>query len=358
MPTKPRMFHADGLAPRRSLAISTRIVALVSALAVGVLAATPPAAGHESRPASLEITETAPGRYDVLWRTPLNSGMRLPVILQFPDAARTVLGPAEQVLPDSIVERRVVEADPAGLAGQRIRFVGLELTITDVLVRTTLHDGARWTAIVRPSQAWVLVTGAKGRLEVASTYLVHGIRHIVFGVDHLLFVFGLLLLVAEPWTLVKTVTAFTLAHSVTLAVATLGYVSPPAVPLNAAIALSILFLGPEIMRARRRETSLTIRHPWLVAFAFGLLHGFGFAGALIDAGLPRKDLPLALLAFNVGVEGGQLVFVAMIALLGRAFRQLEIRWPRWAEATPAYLVGSLGAFWTIQRTGVLLGLVK
>jgi len=172
----------------------------------------------------------------------------------------------------------------------------------------------------------------------------------------LLFVFGLVLIVSDRWMLLKTVTAFTVAHSITLAIATLGYAEAPVVPLNAAIALSILFLGPEIVRCWRGETSLTIRHPWVVAFLFGLIHGFGFAGALTSAGLPHKDLPLALLSFNVGVEIGQVSFVLLILLLERSFRQLEIRWPRWVQALPGYTVGSLGAFWTIQRAAMLLGI--
>jgi hypothetical protein len=186
-------------------------------------------------------------------------------------------------------------------------------------------------------------------------YIAHGIRHISLGADHLLFLLGLLLIVRNRWMLVKTVTAFTVAHSITLALATLGLASLPVEPLNAAIALSILFLGPEIVRMWRGESSFTIRHPWVVAFAFGLLHGFGFASALTSAGLPRAELPLALLGFNVGVEIGQLGFVVLVLLLERAFRILEIRWPRWAEALPGYVVGSLGAFWTLQRVALLLG---
>jgi hypothetical protein len=150
--------------------------------------------------------------------------------------------------------------------------------------------------------------------------------------------------------LIKTITAFTVAHSITLALATLGYASIPGPPLNAAIALSILFLGPEIVRVWRGQTSFTIRHPWVVAFAFGLLHGFGFASGLSTVGMPKAEIPLALLAFNIGVELGQLAFVFLMLLLVRAFRVLELHWPRWAELLPGYAVGSLGAFWTIQRT--------
>jgi hydrogenase/urease accessory protein HupE len=185
-----------------------------------------------------------------------------------------------------------------------------------------------------------------------------GIEHIWFGVDHLLFVFGLLLLVKSRWMLLKTVTAFTLAHSITLALATLGYAHLAGPPLNFAIALSILILGVEIVRSRSGETSITILHPWFVAFAFGLLHGFGFASGLSALGLPAADIPLALVMFNVGVEIGQLSFVLLILLLERSFRQLEICWPRWVRALPGYTVGSLGVFWTIQRAAMLLGIIS
>jgi hypothetical protein len=155
--------------------------------------------------------------------------------------------------------------------------------------------------------------------------------------------------------LVKTITSFTVAHSITLALATLGYASAPVAPLNAAIALSILFLGPEVVRRWRGQTSFTIRHPWIVAFAFGLLHGFGFASGLSAIGLPKVEIPLALLLFNVGVEIGQMFFVALILLLLRAFQTLEIAWPQPVNFLPGYVVGSLGAYWTIQRTILLLG---
>ena len=316
------------------------------------------AGAHESRPAYLEINETAPGRYDVLWRTPLNAGMRLPVVLKFSDDVRNITEPTTRELPDSLVERRLIEVGGSGLTGRRIEFVGLQGTITDVLVRVQMRDGSLSTTLVHPAQAWVEIAAARGALAVAATYIIHGIEHISFGVDHLLFVLGLLLIVKDRWMLLKTVTAFTVAHSITLAIATFGYADAPVLPLNAAIALSILFLGPEIVRSWRGETSLTIRRPWLVAFVFGLLHGFGFAGALTSAGLPRQDLPLALLSFNVGVEIGQVAFVLLIILLERSFRQLEIRWAGWAQVLPGYAVGSLGAFWTIQRTAILLGLIR
>jgi hydrogenase/urease accessory protein HupE len=331
--------------------VSRLFAVLVALLVAGAVQA------HESRPAYLELKETAPGRFDVLWRTPVLSGMRLPIALKIPEEVRNARPPEVQELADSLVERRWLDTGPGGLGGKRIHFAGLQLTITDVLVRVQTLDGRTWTAIARGSQPWVEIAASQSWWEVVGTYAVQGVRHILFGADHLLFVLGLLLIVRNRWMLLKTVTAFTLAHSITLAVATLGYASVPLQPLNAAIALSILFLGPEIVRAWRGETSFTIRHPWVVAFAFGLLHGFGFATALTDAGLPRSDLPLALVSFNVGVELGQLGFVALILALERSFRVLAVRWPHWVEALPGYAVGSLGAFWTLQRLALLLGVV-
>jgi hydrogenase/urease accessory protein HupE len=313
---------------------------------------------HESRPAYLEVKETSPGQYRLLWRTPTLSGMRLPVGLQLPDDVRNLKEPVTEELTDSEVTRYTIAAGPSGLSGERIQFPGLQGTITDVLVRVEMLDGRSWTTIVHPSQPWVEITAAQTRLQVMGSFVVQGIRHILFGADHMLFVLGLLLIVKDRWMLLKTITAFTVAHSITLAIATLGYAEAPVLPLNAAIALSILFLGPEIVRSWRGETSFTIRHPWVVAFAFGLLHGFGFASALTSAGLPKAELPTALLSFNVGVEIGQLSFVALILLLERAFRILQVRWPRWAEALPGYAVGSLGAFWTVQRLAIMFGAVR
>jgi hydrogenase/urease accessory protein HupE len=284
--------------------------------------------------------------------------MKLPIALRLPEDVRNLKEPSTEELADSTITRYAIDARPSGLAAKRIEFPGLQGTITDVLVRVEMLDGRSWTTIVHPSQPWVEITAAQSRSQVMGTFVLQGIRHILFGADHMLFVLGLLLIVKDRWMLLKTITAFTVAHSITLAIATLGYAEAPVLPLNAAIALSILFLGPEIVRSWRGETSFTIRHPWVVAFAFGLLHGFGFASALTSAGLPKAELPVALLSFNVGVEIGQLSFVALVLLLERAFRILEVRWPRWAEALPGYAVGSLGAFWTVQRLAIMFGVAR
>jgi len=335
-----------------------RIVGYVAAALLVLLAGLPAARAHESRPAYLEIKETASGQYTVLWRTPVLAGARLPLVLALPDGVTNLKPPVIQELSDSLVERRWIDAGPNGLAGKRVEIRGLQFTITDALVRVELLDGRTVQTIARPSKPWVELAATQAWWEVMGTYIVEGIRHILFGADHLLFVLGLLLIVSNRWVLVKTITAFTVAHSITLAIATLGYADAPALPLNAAIALSILFLGPEIVRVWRGETSFTIRHPWVVAFAFGLLHGFGFATALTSAGLPRQDLPLALLSFNVGVELGQLGFVALVLAMARSFRVLQVHWPRWVQMLPGYVVGTLGAFWTIQRTALLIAALR
>ena len=331
---------------------------LLAGLLFATLLAAPAAHAHETRPSYLEITETAPGQFSVLWRTPVLAGMRLPLVLKLPDEVQNLKEPIVQELADSLVERRWIDAGPHGLAGKRIEFVGLQVMITDVLVRLTMLDGRTWTTIARPAQPWVEIAASQTWWEVMGTYIVEGIRHILFGADHLLFVLGLLLIVPDRWILLKTVTAFTVAHSITLAIATLGYAEAPAPPLNAAIALSILFLGPEIVRTWRGETSFTIRHPWVVAFAFGLLHGFGFASALTSAGLPHQALPLALVSFNGGVELGQLGFIALILALERSFHVLDIHWVPWVQALPGYTVGTLGAFWTVQRLVLLFEVVR
>ena len=331
-----------------------RIVALVLAMVFAPVLAH----AHETRPAYLRIQEIAPGRFSVLWRTPAIGGQPLSVVLQLPDGMTNLKPPLVQTLADSRVERRWIDAGPAGLAGQRIELLGLQYTITDVLVRVELLDGRSWTSIVRPARPWVEIAASQSSWQVAWTYVVEGIRHILFGPDHLLFVLGLMLIVQGRMMLLKTITAFTAAHSITLAMATLGYASLPLPPLEAGIALSILFLGPEIIRRQRGETSLTIRYPWVIAFLFGLLHGFGFASGLSLAGIPRADIPVALLFFNVGVELGQLVFVFTALALATSFRALNVRWPRWATAVPGYVVGSLGAFWVIQRTVIVLGALR
>jgi hydrogenase/urease accessory protein HupE len=269
--------------------------------------------------------------------------------LTLPSVCRDVLPPVSSNLGDAALERRVIDCGAAGLVGEEIRFPRLDQTLSDVLVRIEQADGATFTQLVKPSRPWVLVQGPPSPWTVAWQYLELGVAHILLGFDHLLFVLALLLIVHGWRRLLATVTAFTVAHSITLAAATLGFVRVAGPPVEATIALSIVFLASELVKVSHGQPSLTARAPWLVAFAFGLLHGFGFAGALADVGLPEAEIPLALLTFNLGVELGQLVFVfaALVGvwLLGRIRKD----WPAWAAQVPAYGIGTLAAFWLVER---------
>ena len=313
------------------------------------------ARAHDTLPCRLDLQQLSTNRYALTWHTPASFGNSSLVGVQIPDDWHIEGEMTQWTLYDSVVVRGVVESGESGINGSTIRFPGLSAAMSEVIVRVSRLDGSLFAAVVSPTKAAITLRGERPWFESAAEYVTLGFHHILLGIDHLLFVLGLLLIVDSRWVLLKTITAFTLAHSITLAIATLGYANAPLLPLNAAIALSILFLGPEVLRHWRGETSFTIRHPWVVAFAFGLLHGFGFASGLTTGGMPKAEIPFALLAFNVGVELGQVTFVAIIVLLERSFRVLEIRWPRWVEVTPGYLVGCLGAFWTVQRVAMLIG---
>jgi hydrogenase/urease accessory protein HupE len=313
------------------------------------------ALAHEIRPGYLELRETDPSTYALLWKRPVGGEVEIYINPVIPEGCRMATAPERpQLSPGAVLVRGTVKCD-GGLAGKSLRVDGLETTVTDVLVRIQHADGRLESYLLKPTNPSVTLGQRTSLWQRCASYLRLGTEHILMGVDHLLFVLGLLLIVVDRRTLVKTITSFTVAHSITLAIATFGYASAPLLPLNAAIALSIFFLGPEVVRRERGQTSLTIRRPWIVAFAFGLLHGFGFASGLTATGLPSTEIPLALLLFNLGVEIGQIFFVLLILLLARSFRKLEIAWPRPVEALPGYAVGSLGAYWTIQRTLMLLG---
>ncbi len=322
------------------------------ALVLSVLSIASAAWSHEIRPGYLELRESANGTYELLWKKPAGGEVEIRIAPVVPEGCELQTPDRQQITPGAVLVRGTLRCE-GGIAGKTLRIAGLETTLTDVLVRVHHADGRVESHLLRPSSPAATLGAITTAGARALAYLRLGVEHILLGVDHLLFVLGLLLIVSDRWMLVKTITSFTLAHSITLAIATLGYASAPLPPLNAAIALSILFLGPEIVRVWRGETSFTLRHPWIVAFAFGLLHGFGFASGLTTMGLPRAEIPVALLLFNVGVEAGQIFFVILVLLLERSFRTLEIRWPRFATALPGYAVGSLGAYWTIQRTLLL-----
>lgn len=333
-----------------------RARAVLAALALGSCLSLS-AAAHEVRPGYLELSERSPGEYAFLWKRPFGGEVEIRIAPVFSAGCALEAPGGGVAAPGAVLLRGTLRAE-GGLAGKTISIAGLEATITDVLVRVRHRDGREETHLLRPASPSVAFGGGSSFAARVLAYVRLGVEHILLGGDHLLFVLGLLLVVPGRMALVKTITAFTVAHSVTLAIATLGAARAPGPPLDAAIALSILFLGPEIVRARRGETSLAIRRPWLVAFAFGLLHGFGFASGLVAMGLPAGEIPAALLFFNAGVEAGQLLFVALMLLLASSFRVLEIAWPRAARALPGFAVGSLGAYWTIDRTLVSLGLAR
>jgi hydrogenase/urease accessory protein HupE len=238
------------------------------------------------------------------------------------------------------------------LAGQEVGIDGLSSTVTDALVRVEFADGREWVERLTPGTSRATIPAIQGGWAVAATYLKLGIEHILLGLDHLLFVLALILIAPNTRQLVMAITAFTVAHSITLASATLGFVNVPPPPVEAAIALSIALVALEIVRAREGKAGIAVHAPWVVAFAFGLLHGLGFAGALSEVGLPAGHIPAALLFFNVGVEIGQLVFVAVVLGLAAFFGLARRPLPRWASLTPAYLIGSLAMFWVIQRVSV------
>jgi hydrogenase/urease accessory protein HupE len=308
------------------------------------------AEAHKLQPAYLEINEQTAGKFNILWKRPLVGNKPMNIYPQLPETCSNLTEPVLRPSQSAAVERWLIDCGENGLINKTIVIEGLESTVTDTLLRIELADGSMHTTVLRPDSPNFLVPEKPSKTKVAGSYLGLGVQHILGGFDHLLFVLGLLLIVRSTMLLIKTITAFTLAHSVTLAMAALGFVHVPQTPVEAVIALSILFLATELSKQHRGEIGLTSRAPWIVAMSFGLLHGFGFAGALSEIGLPQMDIPLALLFFNVGVEVGQLMFVAAVLAVTWMIHKAKVKWPAWAEQMPAYAIGSLAAFWFIQRT--------
>ena len=334
--------------------------ALIAALAV---LATQPARSDELRPGYLELRQISAGTYSLLFKIPARGeDLRLAIYVNLPEGTQDVGAPQASFSDGTYIERRSIRRD-GGLVGQAVGIEGLSATSTDVLVRVESLAGAIQTERLSPTRTAFIVQATPGAREVAATYLRLGVEHILFGFDHLLFVLALVILVRDWRRVAVTVTAFTIAHSMTLAAATLGFVNVPGPPVEAAIALSIMLVAVEILNARHGKPSLTARLPWLVAFSFGLLHGFGFAGALAEVGLPQHAIPVALLFFNVGVEIGQLVFVAAVLsslwLLRHAASQLleaplvKSTLDR-LDVTIAYGIGVVAAYWLIERTTAFL----
>jgi len=311
----------------------------------------PLSVAHEVRPAYLDLREDAPGSFDVLFKTPMRGDARLALDVVFSGPVRIATPVISRMTDNAMVQTwRISAIEP--LAGQMVRIDGLTSTMTDALVRIEFIDGGEWVGRLTPGAPQAMIPARQGGWAVAATYLQLGVEHIMLGIDHLLFVLALILIAPSTRQLILAITAFTVAHSITLAAATLGFVNVPPPPIEATIALSIAFVAAEIIRAREGKAGIAARAPWVVAFAFGLLHGFGFAGALSEVGLPAGHIPLALLFFNVGVEVGQLLFIAVVLAIAALSRLARHPLPRWAALAPPYLIGTLAMFWVIQRVSV------
>ncbi|HXI54382.1 MAG TPA: HupE/UreJ family protein, partial [Candidatus Saccharimonadales bacterium] len=274
--------------------------------------------------------------------------MRLGLYVELPAGSTNVTAPRAAMVNNAFTERWTVKR-PGGLTGGTIHIAGLTATMTDVLVRLERLDGSVQVTRLTPATPSFTVEAVPSGLEVARTYTVLGIEHILTGIDHLLFVLALLIITRGGWRLVKTVTAFTISHSLTLTAATLGWVHIPPPPVEAVIALSIVFVAAEIIRQQRGVEGITVRAPWLVAFTFGLMHGLGFAGGLSEAGLPAGHIPSALLFFSIGVETGHFLFIGVVLAFIALVRRIHIPLPRWAELIPPYAIGATAMFWVIQR---------
>ena len=326
--------------------MKTALLASLLIVVAGMLA--PAAQAHESRPVYLQITLTESDEVRVLLKVPALGIRRLGLYLKLPEDCVAASEPARFLIDNAFTERSVYVCD-GGLVGKTVSIDGLQSTLTDVLVRVQRPDGLTQVARLTPTTTAFVVEATPSAWAVATTYLVIGAKHILMGIDHLLFVLALLLLVSGLRMLLWTITAFTAAHSLTLAAATLGWVAVPQTPIEAVIALSIVFVASEIAQVSRGRASHMSRRPWVVAFAFGLLHGFGFAGALIEVGLPESAIPIALLFFNLGVEVGQIAFViAVLAAMAVARRYLGAA-QNSVRMAAAYGIGTVAAFWSIER---------
>jgi hydrogenase/urease accessory protein HupE len=311
--------------------------------------ATPSSLADEFRPALLEITQTESAWYSVRWKVPLQNGRPLAISPVLPEHLEQI-GPAStRIFQGSAIEESTWKSESGSLVGSTIEIANLPAIPIDVIVQIVLADGSQHSAILRPASPSYVVPERADKWTVAGSYWKIGTIHILEGYDHLLFVLALLLIVPSLWLLFKTITAFTLAHSISLALATLGVVTVPGPPTEAVIALSILFLAVEIVHSREGRLTLTERIPWVIALVFGLVHGLGFAGALAEVGLPQQEIPLALLMFNVGVETGQILFVGVVLLLVAAIKRAPFEWPKGSWRLAPYAIGGIAAFWTLQR---------
>jgi hydrogenase/urease accessory protein HupE len=307
------------------------------------------ARADDLQPGYLEIREhdAATHQYKITWKAPIRPGLAARVVPIFPsDCAATE--PVRSVDTAALLARWDIDCG-AALAGRSVRLSGMENTPADALLRYQSTNGITQAARLTPANPAAVIMQKADRWQVARTYFVTGVEHILMGYDHLLFVLCLVLLLNGAWRVAATVTAFTIAHSLTLVATTMELISVPGPPVEASIALSIVFLAVEILKRKPGELRLSERFPWVVAFLFGLLHGFGFAGALAEIGLPQGEVPVALLTFNLGVEAGQLIIVAVAMLVLWALRRLHALYAARAQMISAYAIGSIAFMWLLQR---------
>jgi hydrogenase/urease accessory protein HupE len=302
---------------------------------------------HPLDPALLEIRESPTGTLDVLWRLSASQAAGDPLKVVLPGECQSLSAPVLSRTGARVTVRWSAQCSGGSLVGRSIGVAGLRERQTDAVLRTHLADGRLVQAVLRGDAPVLTIPAQSGRFDVLRDYLRLGFEHILSGADHLLFVLGLVLLVRGWRRLFWTITAFTAGHSITLSLAVLGVVDIPPQPVEALIALSIVVVAVELVRGGR-ETWIQ-RFPWSIAIAFGLLHGLGFAGALTQVGLPENEVPLALLAFNIGIELGQLLCVAVILAVQAALRAAPVSWPTAVQRIPAYIIGSLGVFWVSER---------
>jgi hydrogenase/urease accessory protein HupE len=306
------------------------------------------ARADELRPAYIEMTEQAPGQWSLLWKASANSRLGQSGEVIIPENCDTAGERKREFAGSNILTHLSLRCN-GSVQGQTIGLNGLELSSTDALVRIAPLDSAMQTVRLTPDQPLASLARPSVISKVAATYTILGIEHILLGFDHLFFVLALVLLLKGGWLVAKTVTAFTIAHSLTLVGTTLGWVSLPSQPVEAVIARSIIFLAIEVVKSRPDDIRLSERFPWIVAFLFGLLHGFGFAGALAEIGLPEGDVPLALLTFNLGVEIGQLAIVAAALAAIYGLRKLRGHWLQPAKTATAYGIGIIATYWFVER---------
>ncbi len=332
---------------RRARALAVLLL-LVAALAPASSEA------HPLAPALLQIRELDGGQAEISWKTSVLQVRGSRVAPELPSECTPTGTSKVAEEGDSVIETFTVDCGAGGLVGKTVAVTGLGDGRNDALLRIALADGRVIQEVLRVGESTFTIPETGRPSSVFTGYIRLGFDHILTGLDHLLFVFGLLLLATSTRLLIETVTAFTVGHSITLSLAALGIANVPSGPVEVLIALSIFILAVELGRGPRTSPTMLRRFPWVMAFLFGLLHGLGFAGALREIGLPPDDIPLSLFSFNVGIEAGQLAFVFVVLVAGFVLRRVLERLPAWSERIPVYGIGCLSVYWVLERLAEVL----